>query len=360
MSEFFDSVRALATQLYSAPTVRPTVGRIPDAQCIPTDEVGHEVLPDKSYFTVVLNELYLAIGRQLWATYDPMVLVTVEYLYNRTNVAIPVVIGPGTIRRPDGSQIPHGIVINDIPVVGPHPYRGGKVTITLLLYRIKHTDYARGFLKFAENISKATGVPADIDTLQKVGSALLEGVDELLKMRDNEPIAGHMFSIDDSTRRGFRTGYAVLMTGGAVDLSKLRVREGRLETSSGEDYLPYRQGDYVLYSVSERPRRGEIKSLSFYSMYEQSVQAALANDDESWKRAKASLLSLYGQMVSSADLIPAEVESLADAFTAEVLAARERGKAIGALSTAASRPETQRRERMIQKMNSRVGLLDLA
>jgi hypothetical protein len=359
MSEFFEAMRAFAAKLYSAPAVRPTVGRIPHEQCIPSEGVGKEILADQSYFTVVVNELFVAIGRQLWATYDPMVLVTIEYMYKGTNLAVPVVIGPGIIKRPTEQQIPHGIVINDIPVAGPHPYRGGPVTITMLLYKIKHTDYARGFLRFAESISKATGVPANIAMLEKVGSALLEGVDELLKMKDNEPIAGHMFTIDDSTRLGFRSGYAVLMSDSNAQLSKMRVNDGRLEAKYGSEYLPYRDGDYVLYSVSERSRRGEVKSLSFYSLYEQSLQAAIANDDESWKRAKASLLSLYGQMVVSPDLISSEVESLTDEFTERMLAAKERANQLEALAIAEKSRETVEREAMTRQMNSRVRLLDL-
>jgi hypothetical protein len=358
MSDFFETMRAFAARLYSAPAVRPTVGRVPDEQCVPSEGVGREILPDQSYFTVTVNELFIAIGRQLWATYDPMVLVTVEYMYKGTNLAIPIVIGPGTIKRPAEQQVSN-VVINDIPVAGPHPYRGGKITITVLLYKIKHTDYARGFLRFAESISKSAGVPANIDTLGKVGAALLEGVEELLKMKDNEPIAGHMFAIDDSSRRGFRTGYAVLMSDSEAQLSKMRVNEGRLEVQNGSGYLPYREGDYVLYSVSERSRRGEVESLSFYSLYEQSRQAAIANDDESWKRAKASLLSLYGQMVSSPDLISSEVEHLTDEFTARVVAARDRAKALGALSAAEKGGEALKRKAMIRQMNSRMGVLDL-
>jgi hypothetical protein len=321
--------------------------------------VGTEILADQSYFSVVVNELFIAIGRQLWATYDPMVLVTIEYMYGGTKLAVPVVIGPGTIKRPGEQQIPHGIVINDIPVAGPHPYRGGPVTITMLLYKIKHTDYARGFLRFAENISKATGMPANIDTLEKVGSALVEGVDEILKMKDNEPIAGHMFTIDDSTRLGFRSGYGVLMSDSNAQISKMRVNDGRLEAQHGSEYLPYRDGDYVLYSISERSRRGEVKSLPFYSLYEQGLQAATANDDESWKRAKASLLSLYGQMVVCPDLISSEVETLTDQFTERLLAARKRRTGLEALRIGEKSRETVEREAIVRQMNSRVRLLDL-
>jgi hypothetical protein len=357
MPGFFDTARDLAKRLYSAPSVRPTVDRIPSDQCIPNDEADREIVPNQAYFSVVLNELHLAIGRQLWATYDPMVLATVEHVYNGKPSAIPVVVGPGMIKKSFDQQAPQSLVINDIPLAGPHPYRGGNVTITLLLYRIKRTDYAKGFLKFAENVSKAAGVPANIDTLQKVGSALIDGLDDLLGMKDNEPIAGHVFTIDGGTRRGFRTAYSVLISDEKAQLSSLRVNGGRLEVRNGAGFSAYRDADYVLYSVVERSKRGEVETLPFWPMLDQSVQAALANDDESWKRAKAALLSLYGQMVASPDLIAVEVDSLIEEYTKKVIAARDRAKAIGAMSISEGREGEP--HRLTDKMNSRIGLLDL-
>ena len=359
MPAIFKAVGSFAARLYSAPAMRPTVGRIPDQQCIPREDVGREILPNQSYFTVVVNELFIAIGRELWATYDPMVVATIEYVHKGGDLAIPVVIGSGTIKHIAEHEVPHGVVINDISVAGPHPYCGGKVTITMLLYKIKRSDYARGFLRFAESISKATGVPANIDTLERVGVALLEGVEDLLRMKDNEPIAGHMFSIDDSTRHGFRTGYGVLLSDTNADLSKVRVNGGRLEVQAGGEYSPYREGDYVLYSVLERSRRGEVQSLPFYSLYEQSLQAAIANDDDSWKRAKASLLTMYGQMVSSPDLIASEVESLTDEFVSRLLAARKRGSELAALSVQKDRQALRETVATTEQMNSRIGLLNL-
>jgi len=354
MPTFLETARSFAAKIYSSPTIQPTTGRVPDEQCTPPASAGKEILPNQSYFTVTLNELYLAFGRELWTTYDPMIVATVEYMHRGDSLAVPVVIGPGTIKRPTDNGVPHGVVINDIPIAGPHPYRGGTITITMLLYKIKHSDYARGFLKFAESVSRAAGVPTNINTLEKVGTALLEGVEELLSMKDNEPIAGHMFTIDDSTRRGFRTGYGVLIADSKAQMAKVRVKEGRLEITDGEQFAPYREADYVLYSVSERPRRGEVESLPFYSLYEQSVQAAIANDEESWKRAKASLLTLYGQMVASPDLIPSEVESLTDEFVVKITKARKRAQELGALAIHEKGKDLRQNQ-----MNSRIGLLDM-
>ena len=76
-------------------------------------------------------------------------------------------------------------------------------------------------------------------------------------------------------------------------------------------------------------------------------------------RQSLKLLSLYGQMVCSPDLIPSEVESLTDEFAQKVLAAKKRARELEALSLTEPTRETQERDAIIGRMNSRVGLLDL-
>jgi hypothetical protein len=352
MSDFADAIAGGKVPL-------PTVGAMPEEQCLPGDGVGVEIAPNQSYFTVTVNELNLAAGRKFWTTFDPMVLAIVEFVYDRRPFSIPVVIGPSAIKQAAGYQLPLGLIINDAAVVGPHPYRGGNVTVTMLLYRVRHSDYARGLLQVAENISKAIGVPADVGMLEKVGSALLDGVETLLKLQDTVPLAGHMFTVDGGNRRGFRTGYSMLIASNDVPISTLRVKQGRLQSRNGSGWVPYRESDFVLYSVMERSRRGEVETLPFIGLLEQGVQAALADGDDSWKRAKSALLSLYGQMVTSNDLIPSEVEVLCDEFTKTILAARNRAAKIGALSSQDQRGEASVHTTLTKRLNSRIGLLEL-
>jgi hypothetical protein len=357
MTSFSEAAAALAARLYSAPTVRPTVG--PITNVLPTDEANSEIAPNQAYFTVSVNELYLTTGRQLWATYDPMIVATIEYVYDKKVSAVPVVIGPSMIKGDPGHDVPRGLIVNDIPETGPHPYRGGKIKIAIILYKVKHTDYAHEFLKFTESISKATSVVGDTDTLQKVGSALVNGVNQLLSMRGNEPLAGHVFTIDGNSLSGFRSGYSVLISDPQTDLTKLRVNCGRLEIQNGDGFVPYRSADYALYNVSGRFRRGEIDTLPFRGLLDQSIEAALANDDESWKRSKAYLLSLYGQMATSPDLIPEEAERLMDEFTQKVVTARERAKRLGALSSGGETRTTLSAREHVRQMNSRTNVLAL-
>jgi len=359
MSGFVTAARELASRLYSSKSIRPLVGRIPDAQVFPREEVDQEIVADRSYFTVVVNELFLTVGRELWATFDPMVLATVEYLYDGKLLSIPTIVGPGLIKLPEGHEAPHGLVINDIQIAGPHPYRGGKVGVTILLYKIKHTDFAQSFLKLAENVSRAAGVPANVDAFGKVGTALIDGLDNLLKIKGNEPVAGHMFTIDGSSRRGFRTGYAALIADPDVKMSSLRVTDGKLEQQNGAEFSPYRAADYVLYSVTGRPTRGEFDSLPFRKLLDQSIQAALGNEEESWKRAKAGLLSLYGLIATSPDLVQEEAESLFDQYTKRVLTARDRAKGLQVLSVDDDKRITAEADALKQQLNARANLLDL-
>ena len=124
-----------------------------------------EIVRDRAYFKLYINELFLAEGRNWWATYDPVVLVITEFVYDKGRISVPMIVGPNMIQQKMGS-LPHGVVLHDTRVAGPYPFRGGPVAVTVILYKVKHHDYARSLLRFVESVSSAVGVPADLDADQ--------------------------------------------------------------------------------------------------------------------------------------------------------------------------------------------------
>ena len=96
--------------------------------------------------------------------------------------------------------------------------------------------------------------------------------------------------------------------------------------------LEYQDADYVLYSLTGNSRRSDESSLPFYPMRKQALNSVLAGE-EGWKRAKATLPSIYQEMVSSDDLIPAEADELIETYKADLLKARTALQTTNALST---------------------------
>jgi hypothetical protein len=265
---------------------------------------------------------------------------------------VPKIVGPDLIQQKMG-KLPHGFMLHDTLVAGPYPFRGGPVAISVILYKVKHHDYARGLLKFVEGVSSAIGVPADLGTLTKVGGAILDGFETLLDLGDTVPVAGHRIEIETATTRGFVSSYSALISEGGVDVSRLRVQDGRLQMlAPGGEPQKYDAADYVLYSVAGSDRRGEDRTLPFYPMRDQALSAALAGDENSWKRAKATLLSLYQQMVLSADLTGEETDELLQKYRKDLEDCRRRSKEISAMPLGeAPRPRDVRQDRLDKAMS---------
>jgi hypothetical protein len=305
---------------------------------------------------VWLNELFLAEGRNWWATYDPVAIVITEFGYDNGRISVPLIVGPNLITA-NNPGLPHGIVLRDTCVAGPYPFRGGNVAITVILYKVKHQDYAQGMLRFVEDLSAAIGTPADIGMLTKVGATVLDGLESILSLGDTVPVAGHRIEIDTSTLKGFVSSYTALIAERDVDMSQLRVEDRRLRQQQPDGTTAKFEGaDYVLYSVLGRDRRGEENTLPFHQSFLQARNAALVNDPDSWKRAKAMLLSIYEQMVLCPDLTLPEADALFDSYRTDLLSMRKKSQDLHAMPLGHKPPAPDPK---IVRMNKATSVLDL-
>jgi hypothetical protein len=331
MPSLFDQLVKLATKMAAAPLPRPKIEWLAPEKCLPSGVAGQVIRKDQAYFSIRVNEIFLHEGRHLWKGYEPMVLVMTEFVYGGTKTLVPFVVGPNLLKNAEG-ELPHGLVYKDILVAGPHPFRGGNVGISLILYKIKRKDYAKGLLQVLEGVSSAVGMPADMAMLTKVGKAVLDGLGTLLNMQDTVPVVGHRMDIDTSSITGFTSGYCLLSTQGDGDFSQVQVQNGQLidplsPAAAGKAPMH----DYVLYSVHTSSRRGDETTLSFYPLQKQAREAILSAE-EGWTRAKSMLLTLYQHMLNSDDLISAETEELFEKFKTELLAIKTRREQVTVLS----------------------------
>lgn len=303
----------------------PTISSFPPDKCLPSGTVGEEIVKNEDYFSLEINELYLAYDRRWWSTYDPAVLIITEFLYNKTITVVPKIVGPAMIGNTPG-KLPLGVVLHDTRAVGPYPYRGGRISVTVVLYRVRHDSAARRLLHFVEQVSSAVGVPADYGTLTKVGHTILEGVESLMGMGETEPVAGHRVELDGERLQGLRSASTVLISANDQELNNLWVESGRLRTwAADKSEAPFEAADYVLYTLQRHSSRGDEMTLPFYTLYEQAIRSAMLADDEgeSWKQAKASLLTLYQQMVVSPDITDREADRLFARYTEDLKEKRE-------------------------------------
>jgi hypothetical protein len=229
--------------------------------------------------------------------------------------------------------IPTGLLVQDTTVVGPHPFRGGKLSLSIVLYRVENGNHARDLLQFAETIGSALGVPANVEMLGKVGGTVLDAVSNLMKLKKTVPVAGQRIEFDSGIYPGFRSSFFVLAADSALDISRLRVRERRLYIvdESGKERR-YDESDFILYSVIARPRRGNRTTLPFHALAQQAILKAASGTEEGWANAKTLLSSAYLQMISCNDVIVDETEELLGAYKSEMFEKHRSGTGITSMT----------------------------
>jgi hypothetical protein len=325
MADLFSRISGVVQKLSAGPVLQPNAVVVPSARCLPRGSAGTDVQKDKCYLTLTVNELFLANARRAWANYQPMVVFATSFIRGDKTITVPAVVGPSLLAQP-GQPLPESLLINDIEVAGPIPYRGGTLTISVVLYRLKHSDYARDLLRMVKGVSEAIGPAADLGMLTKVGGALLDGLESLIGLGDTEAVMGHRFTLSPVGSGGMKTFSAALVGPGAPSIDHLSVDGGRLRTDNGLQTTAFTAADYVLYSLSAPARRTDESTLPFYSLYERAKQDAYRGGDDNWKAAKATFSELWQQMMVSPDLTSEQAEELFEDWKQKLLKEKQRGE----------------------------------
>jgi hypothetical protein len=307
MTGMFSPLVRLWSTLKAGHVPLPEVKTLSPDRCLPANSAGYPILRDKMYFEIRVNQLYLAENRKWWAEFDPLVVVVVEFSYGNGHAVLPVIIGPNLIRRQSNSdQALHGVVLQDVRVIGPHPYRGGDVDLSVSFYKVERTNHAAGLLKVIDELSATLGAPGEMLVAAKVGGALLQGVESLLGMKESIYLSGHRLSLAPSPLDPMKASFSALVVPPVqADMSSLCVRDRRLFLQDA----PYTASDFVLLSVSGKTERGDENMLPFYSLKTEGL-AAIFDGDEGLKRGKALLLSGYQQMRKGPDVTKEEAGRL--------------------------------------------------
>jgi hypothetical protein len=332
MSDLLSQISGFFQDLAAAPLKQPKAVTVPPANCLPAGSSGTDINKDKSYLTLTVNELFLSEARRWWTQYQPMAVFATSFVQGGTTITVPAVVGPSLLEQP-GKKLPQGLLLNDIEVAGPIPYRGGNLTISVLLYRVQHTNHAKDLLKVVEGVSNAIGPAADLGMLTKVGGALMDGLGSLLALGDTEPIMGQRFTMSPVGPGGMKTFYAALIgSGSQVTPDSLSVDYGKLRSGVGQNTSEFTTDDYVLYSLSAPSRRTDESTLPFYPLFQRAKQDAFRGGDVNWKSAKATFSEVWQQMSVSPDLIPEQAEELFEDWRKTLLAEKQRGEKIRVLS----------------------------
>ncbi len=317
MTQLADRARAIWQQLQGAETRQPSRITIPADHIIGLD-ASQPFERNAVYFQVRVNEMYLTKSREWFSTYDPMVYVVSEFIYDKGVQSVPFVVGPALVEK-FGQQTPQGMVFTNTRVAGLHPYRGGRLTLSVMLSRVERQNFPKQMLGVVESIAGAIDFSTALTSYVKVANALVDGVSSLLSLGGTQPLIGWRNEYDTDAGDLLRPTFFALIDQPNLASSNFWVRENQLFTgSSAQNLTPYRDADFVLYSVIQTAERSDERTLPFYAEYENILETAGRATKEGWNSAITSMMALRNAMLRSPDLTRQQARALADKYVAEI------------------------------------------
>ena len=322
MAKLNDWWSGLWQTLKEQPAILPTTYAIPAER---TDKpAAGKFQRDTHYFDVTVNRVFLTYDRQFWTTYAPMALVVSEFSYDGDDKVMPFVVGP-TLLEGNHIDLPDTrFMLHDTRVAGLHPYKGGGLKLTVILYRVKRTDFAKGLLNVVERLTSVIDPAHALSAHLKVAEVLVDTVSDLVGGdKDNQPLIG--FRREFPSGEDFKPGYFALLDG-HVPLEKLWVRGNDLvygDQSATAKKLD--TNNYVLYSIGQQTDRDDFDKLApVGSLWKQVKTEATRTTDDSWNMAKVGMSTLYQAMVVSPDFTEDHAGVLNDDLAGRMVRMHER------------------------------------
>lgn len=299
----------------------PSTITIPRERVSQSLPLGAAFVRDQNYFQVLINEMYLVDQRKWFDVIDPMVFVASEFTYDKKVQTVPFMVGPSLMEQHGREKTPSGMVFSDTSVSGLFPYRGGGLTLTVVLCQVQVDNYARRLLRVVESVAKSLDFSPVLSPYTKMADVVLEGFTALLEGGATTPLVGlrHQFSPNASIP--FEPGYFVLIDKPDVNPDTLWVKDRRLMKGPSEaEATPYREADYVLYSVvgPADNKRDDLDTLPFSDMWDLVRKEALVPKEQNFDNARLIMASLYQKVALSPDLTQAQADELAEEYNSRM------------------------------------------
>jgi hypothetical protein len=246
------------------------------------------------------------------------VFVVSEFMYDRKAQEVPALVGPTMMQKyKDKAGVLQGMLFRNTRVAGLHPYRGGRLALTVVLCEMETANYARALVKVIESTAGALDFSTVLSAYVKVGSAVLDGFQSLIGLGGVQPLVGLRREFDPDANDDFLPGFFALINAPKVDPATLWVGDDQLLVGpTRAAATEYRAADYVLYSVV-RPkddRRTELDQLPFNTLWDRVKSEANGVTEENWKAAKVNMATLALALVDSPDLTQSHADELVESF----------------------------------------------
>jgi hypothetical protein len=299
LSQFFNN---LWEKVRQAPTFVPTYIEFPGEKTDGTESLPKEFDDKKHYFMISVTEMFLSYQRLWHQNFSPMVFSVCNFKYDGKTIEIPYVIGPSHLKKFE-QRLPKGMLFMNTPIVGIYPWRGGNVSLSLILCSVKEVNNIEKVLNIIEEVSNSLDFSAGIESYTKVGRVVLKGFDSLLGFEQTNPLLGLNNNFGQAAGNPFRPGYFALIRADGLDKNKFWVKNKQLcYGDSLATAQPYRDDDFILFNIGISESRKDLESLDFYNDYKRIYNYIKENEEISSSKLEKRMVQLAVTIQMSPDL----------------------------------------------------------
>ncbi|HEY6189878.1 MAG TPA: hypothetical protein VIW80_19650 [Pyrinomonadaceae bacterium] len=334
MPTIIDRMKNIWDSAVSAPAKTRANFAIDPVRVVGDGAAGEPFRDKQHYFQIVINQMYLADEREWFVRYDPLTFVISSYIYDTRQEVVPFVVGPALLKE-HAKNAPTGMVFQDTPVSGMHPYQGGSLTLTVILNKLARENNADKLLKVVEKMSTTFSPSILSSGYLTMASTLIDGVEAILGLDETTPIIGYRVTINPDTGAVFRPSHFVIIDEDEqeVDKDKFWVVDNRLHYGDDDaSARPYNENDFVLFSITQGTKRTDERTLPFYPMWETARDLAARPEPHYWNEAKSNFNTLKRSVLKSPDLTQPDAARLMAAYFEELKKRREEAALEGDLA----------------------------
>jgi hypothetical protein len=337
--------------------VMPCCFSIPDDHVVGKDYSPSLIQRDKHYFIVEINEMYLVKQSKLWVNFDPTVYVTTGFKYAGNEVTVPFVVGPSMMEKYKQPGVENMIFCNT-KVAGYYPYKGGDLSLSVILCRAATDSHAKDILKLVEEASGALDYSTAVNSYLKLANVIVDGIESLNKLKGINGVVGLRTEFRE-TKHDLRQRYYVLinMPEKSPEVKNLYVVDDKLYKDK-DAKVPFREADYVLYSIRISKTRDTDCGLAFDPLWERVKEESMMPGDESWKKATADMMSLFQTMYLSPDLTTTHALVLKADHEQEMLSIHPKPLAQPSLTATLSEPPKRELSELAKELSEDKNLRD--
>ncbi len=317
LKDFFKSLASSKAGL-------PFFIHIPNANI--DDNAGLEGVfePKQHYFTVRVNEMFLSQKRKWFREIEPSVICLSSYIYGEQEIDNPFVVGR-TLIESKMQNVSEGLVFNDTRIAGIHPYAGGRLTLCMVLCQAVTKNYLADTLEFIEKVTGVfnENIRALTANYLKIANVVIGGIDKLMDAKMIEPLFGFRMEFDRDANDKFSPGYYAMIDKSekSWNQSDFYVRQNRLFYGSSPDKLkPFREDEYMLFSVTRSDTRSDINLLPVWQSYKKILDMLKVSEvtQEQKDKIKGMLRILNIELRQSPDLAEPQARMLINQYIDEV------------------------------------------